>query len=88
VSFVRIDNNRSVEVLGVRILVKEVDNAVRTAWFVARYGSVQRYHLHPNTHTLEAANLLADEVLTDALTHLVRDFFRDILFHEMLLHTF
>lgn len=35
-SFVRIDNSRSVEVLGVRILVSEVDNAARTALFVAR----------------------------------------------------
>ena len=31
------DNNRSVEVLGVRILVNDVDSAVRTALFVARY---------------------------------------------------
>ena len=37
VSFVRMDNNRSVEVLGVRILVNDVDSAVRTALFVARY---------------------------------------------------
>ena len=36
VSFVRMDNNRSVEVLGVRILVNELDKAVRTALLVAR----------------------------------------------------
>jgi len=34
-NLVRIDNNKSVDVFGVRILVKEAESAVRTALLVA-----------------------------------------------------
>lgn len=35
-NLVRIDNNKSVDVFGVRILVKEAESAVRTALLVAK----------------------------------------------------
>jgi hypothetical protein len=86
-SLVLIDSNRSVEVFGVRMRVKEVDRARRTAVFVARRpGSNDDWIIVMKSHTLKAANFLPNKTFPNTLTHFVRDLFCNILLHEMLFH--
>lgn len=88
-SFVRIESRRSVEVFGVRIRVMEFPRACRTAELVAA-GQTNKHRCSRMDsvfrRTLEAADLLPHEALANVFTDLVGNLFRDILFHEMLLH--
>src|ERR1700722_13502696 len=86
VSFVLIDNSISVEVLGVRMRVREVESARRTAALVAESGGKDGVILpqvmgQDNQHTLKAAHFLADKTFSHPFTNFLRCIFRDVLLH-------
>lgn len=89
-SLLRMDNSRSVEVLGVSIRVKEVDSASRTVLLVANNKRSQYTEAGKDRSrfTLKRSNLLPYQIFSNSLTNFIGDLHCDILLHEMLLHRF
>lgn len=91
-SLVRMERSRSVDVLGVRMRVRELDSARRTAALVAARMagqlSLSMQFVDNVKRTLETTDFLAHKTFPDALTHFIRDIHRDVLLHKMLLHRF